>query len=65
MELAWRLGVSRQTVNGIELEKQAPNLALAFKISFVFGRRIEEVFERPAVTEVDSIPRPLGLSVAV
>lgn len=47
-ELAERLGVSRQTVNAIETEKYDPSLPLAFKISRVFGMRIEEVFQDEA-----------------
>lgn len=43
-ELAERLDVSRQTVHSIEKGKYFPSLPLAFKISRVFGRRIEEVF---------------------
>jgi putative transcriptional regulator len=43
-ELAEYLEVSRQTVNAIETEKYDPSLPLAFKISQVFGKRIEEIF---------------------
>lgn len=43
-ELAARLGVSRQTVNAIETGRYDPSLPLAFKISQVFGLRIEEIF---------------------
>jgi len=43
-ELAEKLGVSRQTVNSIETEKYDPSLPLAFKISEVFGRPIEQLF---------------------
>lgn len=43
-ELAERLGVSRQTVNAIEVGKYDPSLPLAFKIARVFGGRIEDVF---------------------
>jgi putative transcriptional regulator len=44
-ELAERLGVSRQTVNAIETEKYDPSLALAFKLSRVFKRPIEDLFD--------------------
>ena len=44
-ELAERLHVSRQTVNAIEQEKYDPSLPLAFKVSRLFGRPIETVFE--------------------
>jgi putative transcriptional regulator len=43
-ELADQLDVSRQTVHSIEKGKYSPSLPLAFKISQVFGRPIEEVF---------------------
>lgn len=43
-DLADKLGVSRQTINAIETGKYDPSLPLAFKISRVFGRPIEEIF---------------------
>lgn len=43
-DLAARLGVSRQTVNAIEVEKYDPSLPLAFKIARLFDCRIEDVF---------------------
>lgn len=45
-ELAERLSVSRQTVNAIETGKYDPSLPLAFKIARLFGKLIEDVFER-------------------
>ncbi|WP_158866073.1 helix-turn-helix transcriptional regulator [Leifsonia sp. AG29] len=42
--LAERLGVSRQTVVAIETGKYDPSLPLAFRISAVFGKPIEELF---------------------
>lgn len=44
-ELAERLGVSRQTVNALEVEKYDPSLPLAFKIARLFGKPVEEIFE--------------------
>jgi putative transcriptional regulator len=44
-ELAEKLGVSRQTVNAIETERYDPSLPLAFKVSRLFKRPIEEIFE--------------------
>jgi putative transcriptional regulator len=44
-ELAERLGVSRQTVNAVENDKYDPSLPLAFRISRIFGRPIEEIFK--------------------
>lgn len=49
-ELGQRLGVSRQTVNAIENDRYDPSLPLAFRISEVFGVRIEDIFE-PEVTQ--------------
>ena len=48
-DLAERLQVSRQTVNAVETEKYEPSLTLAFKIARLFGLRVEEVFDPPAV----------------
>ena len=42
--LAKKLDVSRQTVNAIETEKYDPSLPLAFKISLLFSKLIEEIF---------------------
>lgn len=44
-DLAERLGVSRQTVNALEVEKYDPSLPLAFKISRLFGKAVEEIFD--------------------
>ena len=44
-ELAERLGVSRQTINAIEIDKYDPSLPLAFKIARLFGVTIEQVFQ--------------------
>jgi putative transcriptional regulator len=44
-DLADQLGVSRQTVNAIEVEKYDPSLPLAFKIARLFALPIEQVFE--------------------
>ncbi|MBL8558633.1 MAG: helix-turn-helix transcriptional regulator [Hyphomonadaceae bacterium] len=43
-DLAEHLGVSRQTVNAIEVEKYDPSLPLAFKIARLFALPIEQVF---------------------
>lgn len=50
-ELAERLGVSRQTVNAIENGRYDPSLPLAFTISAVFHRPIEELFFPDASAE--------------
>jgi putative transcriptional regulator len=43
-QLAYRLDVSRQTVNAIETGRNDPSLALAFRIGKVFDALIEEIF---------------------
>ena len=42
--MAEKLGVSRQSVNAIETGKYDPSLPLAFAISRLFDRPIEEIF---------------------
>ena len=44
-QLAERVGVSRQTINALEVEKYDPSLALAHKLARVFGFRIDEIFD--------------------
>ncbi len=44
-ELADRIGVTRQTVNAIELNKYSPSLEVAFRIAEVFGAPLEQVFQ--------------------
>lgn len=44
-ELADRVGVTRQTINAIELGKYSPSLEVAFRIAAAFGVPLEEVFE--------------------
>lgn len=43
--LANRVGVTRQTIIALEAGKYTPSLGLAFRLSRVFNRHIEEVFE--------------------
>jgi putative transcriptional regulator len=43
-QLAEKIGVTRQTVNAIELGKYSPSLEAAFRISAVFGKPLESVF---------------------
>lgn len=45
-ELADRVGVARQTIIALEAGKYAPSLPLAFKLSSVFNKPVEEVFIR-------------------
>jgi len=44
-ELADRIGVTRQTVNAIELGKYSPSLEVAFMIAEVFGVPLDQVFQ--------------------
>lgn len=46
-DLAEKVGVTRQTINAIELGKYSPSLEVAFKIARVFGVPLEEVFSYP------------------
>jgi putative transcriptional regulator len=46
LQLAEKVGVTRQTINAIENNKYVPSLGLAFKIAEVFGVGVEEVFTR-------------------
>jgi putative transcriptional regulator len=47
-ELADKIGVTRQTVNAIELGKYSPSLEVAFRIAAVFGKPLEDVFRYSA-----------------
>ncbi len=47
-ELAERIGVTRQTVNAIELGKYSPSLEVAFRIALVFKVPLDEVFQYPS-----------------
>ena len=44
-ELAKRIGVSRQTVNSIEKNRYVPSTVLALKISRIFEKTVNEIFE--------------------
>ena len=43
-QLAEKIGVTRQTVNAIELGKYSPSLEAAFRIAEVFDQPLESVF---------------------
>jgi putative transcriptional regulator len=43
--LAKRCDVSRQTINAIENDRYDPELKLAFKISKVFKKKVDDIFE--------------------
>ena len=43
-QLATALGVSRQTINSIEVGRYTPSLPLALKLARYFDSTVEEVF---------------------
>ena len=43
-ELAQLTGVSRQTINAIELGKYIPSTVLALKIGHVFEKQVNDIF---------------------
>jgi putative transcriptional regulator len=44
-DLAEKIGVSRQTINAMESNKYVPSTVLALKISKLFGKLVEQIFE--------------------
>jgi putative transcriptional regulator len=44
-DLAKRIGVSRQTINSIEKNRYVPSTLLALKLSHVFQKSVNEIFE--------------------
>ena len=47
VELAKRIGVTRQTLIAIEQGRYSPTLELAFQIAGVFGLGLDDVFQYP------------------
>jgi putative transcriptional regulator len=43
-ELAVKIGVTRQAINSIELNKYVPSTMLALKIARVFQKKVDELF---------------------
>jgi putative transcriptional regulator len=43
-ELGKRVGLTRQTIAAIEQDRYWPSLDVAFRIAYVFGKRVDEVF---------------------
>lgn len=43
-KLAEMIGVSRQTVNAMELNKYVPSTVLALKISKIFNKKVNDIF---------------------
>ena len=46
-EMGERLGVSRQAVNALEMERHEPSLNLAYKIAAMFEESVEGIFPNP------------------
>ncbi len=44
-QLARKIGVSRQTVNSIEANRYVPSTILALRLSKLFGKTVNELFE--------------------
>ena len=56
-ELAEKVGVTRQTINAIELGKYSPSLEVAFRIAAVFAVPLEQVFSYGAASAAEENPR--------
>lgn len=44
-QLANKIGVTRQTINSIEKNRYVPSTVLALKISEVFDKNVNDIFE--------------------
>ncbi|MES2487366.1 MAG: helix-turn-helix transcriptional regulator [Bacteroidota bacterium] len=44
-DLAERIGVSRQTINAMEAAKYVPSTVLALKLSRLFEKSVNEIFD--------------------
>ncbi len=44
-DLAKKIGVSRQTINSIEKNRYVPSTLLALKLSAIFRKTVNELFE--------------------
>lgn len=44
-DLSKKIGVSRQTINSIEKNRYVPSTVLALKLSLVFNKNVNEIFE--------------------
>jgi len=42
--LAEKVGATRQTIIAVEAQKYAPSLELAFRIAYILGERVDELF---------------------
>lgn len=53
-ELAFAVGVTRQTITSLECEKYTASLVLAYKIAKYFSTTIEDVFDFSEVEELNN-----------
>lgn len=44
-QLADKVGVSRQTINAIELEKYVPSATVIMKIAVIFCKSVDNIFQ--------------------
>lgn len=44
-QLARKIGVSRQTINSIEADRYVPSTILALRLSELFGKPVNELFQ--------------------
>jgi putative transcriptional regulator len=54
VDLAERIGVTRQTVIAIELGRYSPSLEMAFRIGRVFTVPLDDVFHYPDAPEEET-----------
>ena len=45
VQLAELVGVSRQTIFSIEINKYVPSVVLSLKLAKAFGKKVEEIFK--------------------
>ncbi|MDI3322055.1 helix-turn-helix transcriptional regulator [Pinibacter soli] len=45
VQLAELVGVSRQTIFSIEINKYVPSVILSIKIAKAFGKKVEDIFK--------------------
>lgn len=45
VQLAELVGVSRQTIFSIEINKYIPSVVLSLKIAKAFGKKVEDIFK--------------------
>ena len=45
LQLAELIGVSRQTIFSIEINKYVPSVVLSLKLAKSFGKRVEDIFK--------------------